>query len=167
MLSKTTDKLLVDLYRGWDELEKSKYNNPIIDFDLAPGRDFPRVSDRREVLQMLESMAAEFENETEKSAVLVHARLIASATYLRALLGERVSFRDYIKRTLGIEPRFFPEEVIARQREIVRDILWDNDQIKFEKRELSRSRGRFRVYDVSSLRETFRLYHDRWVPVLL
>src|SRR5947209_19168723 len=124
MLPEYIDRSLVDLYRAWNAVERSQHKNSIIDFDLAPQRPFAPVRDRREVLRRLENVLSDLEGERTNLAVLSCARLRASTTYLRVLLGESIPFKSYIRLTLGVEARMFSEEEIRKQREIVSDRLF-------------------------------------------
>jgi hypothetical protein len=167
LLPENTDRYLVDLYRGWDALERGKYKNPIIDFDLAPSRPYLSISHRAEVLERLVTAATGLDGETAGAAELTRARLNASINYLRALLGESIPFRSYIKRTLGVEPRIFTDEEIGKQLTLVKDQLWAEYHMQFWKTDISRFQGRFMVYDTKKLPGQFERFQSKWVPVLL
>jgi hypothetical protein len=167
MLPKKIDQYLVGLYRGWHAMEQSRYKNSIVDFDLAPAREFPPISDRQEALRLLQNATSELDGERDKVAILVRARLEASSTYLRGLLGETIAFRRYIEQTLGVEPRMFSEEEIQRQRNIVKEQLLEHYQLQFSKDQIPRFRGRFMIYDKKQLPSQFRLFQSKWVPILL
>jgi len=167
MLPEKMDRYLVDLYRGWDAFERSNHRNSIIDFDLAPPRSYLPVRDRYEVLAKLNKAIADLDSETTNLAVLIRDRLKASACYLRVLLGESISFRSYIRQTLGIEPRLFTDDVIREQRSLVNDRLGQQYEMSFSKAEISRFQARFMIYNTDSLPEKFELFRVKWVPELL
>src|SRR5258708_21360132 len=160
------DRHLVDLYRGWDVLEKTHHSNEIIDFDLAPQREFPPMKDRGQVLEELQHLASSLESDTTSSAVLARARLKASETYLRALMGEEIEFRSYIQNTLCIEPRPFTEDRIDRQREIVKRELRDKFQLSFDRSVDYVFETRFYQKDLVALKSDYKIYISRWVPVV-
>jgi len=167
MLQEDMDQSLVDLYRAWDAIERSQHKNSIIDFDLAPMRRFTPVRDRNEVRQRLESAGAALEGEKTRLGALASARLKASIAYLRVLGGESIPFRQYLNWTLGIEPRMFASEEIAKQRQIVSDRLFENYEIRFAQNELSRFQAKLMVYNRQQLPAQFQHFRDTWVPLLL
>ena len=169
MLPEKMNKYLVDLYRAWDAIERAKYKNPIIDFDLAPPRGFPSIGDRHKVLERLENAAADLEGETDTTAELARARLKASVAYLRALSGESIAFRSYIRQTLGVEPRKFSDERIRKQRALVNDQLRAHRGMPFSMDQIARFRAHFTEYNKNKneLLKTFKDFQSKWVPKLL
>lgn len=167
MFPEEIDRNLVDLYRAWDAIERSRHRNAILDFDLAPPRQFPHLRHRQEVLTRLENARKELRGETTDLGLLAYSRLTASVAYLRALSGESTAFRPYVKSTLGVEPRMFSEEEIRNQRGLVVDRLRHQYDMGFSKAELSKFHAKFMVYNQEDLRPQFEKFQAKWVPLLL
>jgi len=167
MLSAHIDRELVDLYRAWDELEKQKYNSSILDFDLAQQRGFAPVKDRREVLDSLQRMIVALAPETTSIAILAKARLHASVSYLRSLLGEKIDFESYIEQTLCVKPERFGEDFVLQQRDRVEQELWDRLHIRFQADQAHRFDSRLYVTDPTTLPRQFDYFRSRWLPELL
>lgn len=160
------DRRLVALYRAWDILERRLYDNTIIDFDLAPSRHPLPLTGRKEVLQQLRSLADELRGDKSAVVDLIQARITASTTYLRALLGETVDFRPYIEQTLGISPRFFSEREIEMRKCEVRGLLHDDYGLQYWKRGLGKFQNKFLLSN-TTLPGQFELYRKKWIPKLL
>ncbi|MGA8220089.1 MAG: hypothetical protein WB780_00435 [Candidatus Acidiferrales bacterium] len=167
MLPEDIDHELVDLYRAWDAIERAQYKNSIIDFDLAPVRRFVPLRDRNEVRKKLENAQGALEGERTSLGALARARLRASTTYLRVLGGESIPFGQYVNRTLGIEPRMFTNEEIAKQREITSDRLFQQYEIRFVQEELSRFQANVMLYNRKLIRKQFDDFREKWIPALL
>jgi hypothetical protein len=167
MFSEDIDRGLVDLYRAWDAVERSQHKSSIIDFDLAPVRRFSLVRDRNEVRRKLETAREALVGERTSLGVLARQRLGASIAFLRVLGGESIPFEPYVKLTLGIEPRKFAEEDIAKQRGVVSDRLFQSYEIGFSRNELSRFQARLMVYNRQELPALFERFRSIWVPTLL
>lgn len=176
------DRELVALYRAWDALERARFGNSVIDFDLAPQDTFPTFKSREQVLECLETQQRILQSlegaavEAEDAAVellrraaanLLHSRLRASATLLRALLGESFEFATYIRNTLGIEPREFSEEEIEQKRNEVNGLLEREFDISFRREDFEKFELDFKLQDSSNFDDNFRLLRARWLPVLL
>lgn len=175
------DRELVALYRAWDSLERARFANSVIDFDLAPQDAFPAFKSREEVLQALETQQrnlqsledtaadedAEAEARRRAATSLLHSRLRASATLLRAWLGETFEFDPFIRSTLGIEPREFGEEEIERKRNEVNALLQREFNISFRRQDFKEFEADFKLQDSSAFDEHFRLLRARWLPILL
>jgi hypothetical protein len=167
MLPESIDRELVDLYRGWDAVERSQHKSSIIDFDLAPVRRFSPVRDRNEVRRRLEIARESLTGERTSLGVLARQRLEASIVYLRVLGGESIPFESYVKWTLGIEPRKITEDELAKQRAVVSDRLFQSYEIGFSRNEMSRFQARLGVYNRQQLPSQFERFRDKWVPRLL
>src|SRR5882757_5924869 len=85
--------------RGWDAYERSRGALPIIDFDFRPDlTEHTPVHSRLEALSRCTDILARAEAAGNRH---VARRAQADATYLRALLGERLLLGDYLRRTQG------------------------------------------------------------------
>jgi hypothetical protein len=167
MLSTHIDHQLVDLYRGWDALEKQQHNNSVLDFDLAPPRNFPMLRDRREVLDCLNQMISALSTETTSLVTLARARLQASQTYLRSLLGEKIDFETYIEQTLCLKPERFTEELIDEQKYRVERELRNKLHRRFRAKEAHLFESDLFVKDTTILPKQFEHFSSVWLPELL
>jgi len=165
LLQSELDRRLVALYRAWDVLEQTHSGKPIIDFDLAPKRDFEQIRSRQDVLRELEAMRDTLEDDSSPVHDLVRRRLTASITYLRVLLGEVLDFRSYIRSTLALNPRFFSEEEISERKEIAVNRLKKSFGLTFQRDEFKRFQSVFRIKD--DLPQQFDVFRSIWVPQLL
>jgi hypothetical protein len=160
------DRQLVALYRGWDALEKSQYQNQVVDFDLAQPEEFLPVSSREQVLANLQQIETEVKHARAPDSDLVLARLRASATYLRALLGDAIAFRPYVENTLGIRPHFFSEDEIRVVESRVETLLDSRYQLSFRPEDFPLFKTRFPMLRRDELRSQFESFRAKWLPVL-
>ena len=114
---------IVLLYRGWHALEKGTSGLEIIDFDLSDVRGEAKYATRLEVLRELLTLKQSLSNIDSPEADFLQTKLQGSSTYLRALMGEQVPFRDYVTSTLGLTPIPVPAAEIACAREEVIRVL--------------------------------------------
>jgi len=98
-------------YRGWDTFELSRGGPAIIDFDLSPKVKARQWNSREQILQFFVDATTNVP-EGSRDAKFVRAKLLASVTYLRALLGEQQPFKEYIEQTIGVSPQYVPETQI-------------------------------------------------------
>jgi hypothetical protein len=168
LLDPDYDRQLVALYRAWDALEVSKSGKPIIDFDLAPKRRFSRLKSREHCLSELEKFHDILEPFDSTFYDLIRQRLLASMTYLRAVLGEKISFQSYIEQTMGLTPRVFTEEEISDKRKIAVECLKKYD-LSMDRKDLQRFqtifRGRYGI-DSRNLPSQFEEARSKWLPQL-
>src|SRR5467141_3774191 len=97
--------------RGWDAYEISRGALPIIDFDFRP--DLTPLHSRLEALSRCTDILARAEAGGNRH---VARRAQADATYLRALLGERLPLGDYLRRTQGSDAFGWPESYLSARR---------------------------------------------------
>src|SRR5438270_9903520 len=102
---------VVSAYRGGEGLARSTSSEEIIDLDLAPPAPARRWTSKIDLLCYLEEARKRVRSDSD-DAVFVTAKLTASATYLRAQLGERLPFREYARRTVGVQPTEISEDEI-------------------------------------------------------
>src|SRR5260370_4289145 len=167
MVGTQIGRQLVKLYRGWEELEKREHNNSIIDFDLAPRHAFSSFTGRREVLAALQRVAAALLGESTSAAKLEQARVQASLTYLRTLLGEQVEFQTYIEETLCVTPKRFDEDFLAERRGNVEGLLWKRFHLRFDRRQAHRFDSALVITDSKTLPNQFNYFRSLLVPELL
>jgi hypothetical protein len=114
---------IVLLYRGWHALEKNTSGLEIIDFDLSDVCGEVGYATRLDVLHELLALKQSVSAIDSPEADFLETKLLGSSTYLRALMGEQVPFRDYITSTLGIAPMPIPAAEIASARQEVTQLL--------------------------------------------
>lgn len=133
------DEQLLDFFYRWNRFEKCN-DVDIIDFDLLQlSKNFSGTfSCREEVTRELESIIRAYQILPDKN-LAVQAKLEASLYYLRALRGQQISFREYVSKTMGIQPTYIPTDVLRRQLSEVRQAYkkigytWDKKGIaRFE-----------------------------------
>jgi len=137
------DEQLIGFFYKWNRFEKSN-DVDIIDFDLLQqSKNFSGTfSCREEVACELERIIRTYEALPEKQST-VQAKLEASLYYLRALMGQQISFGEYVANTMGIQPKYIPISALQHQLSLVRQAYkkigytWDKKGIaKFEEEHL-------------------------------
>lgn len=110
-----------DAVRRWDLLERSRGDAPVVDFDCAPPAQKPQpFDDRFAALDALSRLRTEADSQHQPA---LGAQLDAHITYLRALIGEQLSFGQYISLTQGCEPRGWTQDYIEQRAAIAKDAL--------------------------------------------
>jgi hypothetical protein len=167
------DRELVSLYRAWDDFERGELRSPVIDFDLAEPGQTMRVSSREQVLHAIEEHLARLRAAHAPAPVdqLVIQRLSASATYLRALLGERLPLQEYLQQTMGITPRIFDEEtLLALQRRVATSLVdageVESSRMFSDQAAAQRFQHEFLIRDESKLPRQFAFYLEKWIGPL-
>src|SRR2546421_8829565 len=95
------------ILRGWDAYERSRGALPIVDFDFRPDlTEHTPVHSRLDALSRCTDILARAEAAGNR---FVSRRAQADATYLRALLGERLPLGDYLRRTQGSDAFGWPD----------------------------------------------------------
>ena len=114
-MDKILNQKILEFYIFWDKYEKEENSISIIDFNLFSIFEYNElVKDsklefisRKHVFNYLEQLLDQV-SKTEKcefhNKELIVQRLLGSHTYLRALLGEKISFSNYVEGTLGFTP---------------------------------------------------------------
>lgn len=115
------NRRISDFYAGWHRLEKSKgvHGGLVIDFDMAPRGDaeIPDFTDRWDALKALHRIRGDLDRMALIDKEYLAAKLGGSEAYLRALMGERASFTDYVRQTMGVEPSRVSEDEFDMRRE--------------------------------------------------
>lgn len=114
-------EVIIKTYRGWHELEKSS-GIDIIDFDLIPAIEGEKFRSRDEVLEKLRFLHDQIEPKNSQEE-FIKAKINSSTYYLRALMGEKIPYREYVENIIGIAPQEIPENEISVQKEIMNDLL--------------------------------------------
>ena len=108
--------------RRWDALERSHGEPPVIDFDCTPPTVTPRPFENRFVaLDELSRLRIEADAQQHQRAL--STQLDAHIAYLRALIGEQLSFNDYISATQGCAPRGWARDYLEQRASIAKDTL--------------------------------------------
>jgi hypothetical protein len=131
----------IDLYRGWDELERRQAKQKdqdvyVIDLDLAPRvgipTEFHNLKEVRPAIQnLLKTLPAD-----EKNRDIIEAQLLASDMYLRAKAGEEFDLKLYVETLMGVTPLPIPEAEIEQavlEAERLRQQAGPQDEIKDKK----------------------------------
>lgn len=139
------DEQLLDFFYRWNRFEKCNAVD-IIDFDLLQrSKSFSGTfSDREEVAHELDAIIRAYQGLPDKDRnSAVQAKLEASRYYLRALRGQRISFKEYVSNTMGIRPDYISRSVLQHQLSMVKQAYkkigytWDKKGIaRFEEEHL-------------------------------
>lgn len=108
-------------FRGLHNLE-AYVGNRILDHDICPEEcpNPPVYRCRESALDELTRIIAEAEKLAEGDACnrdFLRQKLIGTAAYIRALLGEQLAFNDYIQQTMGFTPSRIPDNAIAKLKQ--------------------------------------------------
>lgn len=115
MLPAEVSELFQDIgnfFIRWHTLEGTLGNDggSVLDFDFYPRdhAEYQAFSSRFQALTVLESLRERLDAIQHlpglKNATYLRHKLLGSSTYLRALMGQRFSFHEYLSDTMGIEP---------------------------------------------------------------
>src|SRR5712692_10052743 len=113
---------IIAVYRGWEAFERAQGGPQIIDFDLSSIDDAASFNSRREILLALEDLCEQL-NDSSHEGEFLRAKLQGSIFYLRALMGQQISFDEYLKHTLGILPEPFSTQEIDDTRDKINELL--------------------------------------------
>lgn len=106
--------------RRFHALELANGGDPVIDYDCAPTTEhIEPYPDRFTALDDLTAL----QQETEGGPVA--EQLTAHATYLAALMGERLPLDDYLRRTQGCGADGWSDEYLAHRRDQAKAALTD------------------------------------------
>jgi hypothetical protein len=111
-LTDDLDTALTSLLMGWHRLERGLKDQDIIDFNLIGRHSKTTFKSRLQVLDEIKRLRPLVHDDKSPAA----KRLSAHETYLRALMGEKTSFPDYILNTQGIPVRVFSNTYLAKRR---------------------------------------------------
>ena len=102
--------------RSWNLLEIERGAPPVIDFDCHPTSEvIARADSRLAVRAQLTNLVAAAQDSVDEQHLA--KRLLASITYLDALLGLRAPLGDYIRITQGCSAVGWPDEYLDSVRE--------------------------------------------------
>jgi hypothetical protein len=166
------DSALVSCYRGWDLLEHTQpAPAPVIDFDLADPAPAESFTTREQVLTRLQELRQECRGLDLPGTLkeLVSARILASQTYLKAVLGERLPLRAYVERTMGFTPEPFGEEALKAQLDIADQALAQitkKGALRILPEHALRFQKLFLIRDEMKLANHFAFYLAKWLPTL-
>jgi hypothetical protein len=150
--------------RGWDSYERTSGGPAIVDFDLAEPDESIPFGSREDVLRELASLTERL-GDSGHSAVFLHARLRASMTYLRALMGEQIPFQEYVESTLGVTPSIVAEsDLIAAQ--VQAEELLHQYGFKFRREQRDRFEKRFLIRDESKIESGILSARNKWLDRL-
>ncbi|MGY2093072.1 hypothetical protein [Nocardia gipuzkoensis] len=104
--------------RAWHQHEIDRGAAAVIDFDFCPSTDqAPAPADRLTTFRRLSRLL----DETDEPAVA--QRVTADLAYLRALMGERPSFDEYVRATQGCPATGWPADYVTTKGETAREAL--------------------------------------------
>jgi hypothetical protein len=170
-LPRDLDRRLVALYRAWDHLERGRFRNAIIDFDLAESDEIPLLESRDAVLNELNALQRAAASVESQTLDLVRARLQASITYLHALRNDAViPFREYVANTMGVEPSLIPETQILQSKSrlaaLLRQYPGVRGGIPFSPEGFDLFRHEFQTQTGDNLKRQFEYFAEKWLPRL-
>ena len=113
---------IIAVYRGWESFERAHGGPQIIDFDLTEIQKTKLFTSREEILTALSELHDQLDTNSQESEFL-RDKLDGSIVYLRALLGQQISFHKYLQHTLGISITPFSEQELEMTRSLVNEHL--------------------------------------------
>jgi len=159
---------LVGLYRGWHVLEHSGiYTDAqdIIDLDFCPDQHCTQFSSRREVLTDLSRLRADLIRYGPVVHPVVLEDLNASQVFLRALLGESLSFRHFVLELFGFDARPVSfKRLLAILGEINR--LAAELGMEYSTQDRQRYFDRFKVNSAVEVETLIRSSQSHWIDRL-
>lgn len=160
-------------YHRWHALElvlgEKVY---VLDFDYCPREDLlnlePPFANRLEALKHLEALRdrlAISDSSNLCNAEFLTQKLNGAAVFLRALMGERISFALYMRATMGIAPETISQnEIEAMRAELEK--CFSNLNIEFSPEGSEDFHQYMVMEDVSQFETTLRDEASRWVALL-
>ena len=158
---------VVAFYRGWNELETSGVyadGQPILDHDNAPPQHHGHFNSRREVLTVLSDLRRCLGEHADVHPV-VQDNLVASEAYLRATLGERLSFRDYVSALYHYHPAPIPSRTLEATAAKVRS-LCQHFGLMYRAEDRAAYLDRFRVESPEEVAALACASQDYWLERL-
>ena len=156
---------MVQIYRGWDALERGHHGPEIIDFDMASVGGSISYGCRREVLEALTGLHGKLDAANGGEEEFLRARLGGSIAYLRVLMGQQIDFPSYLRSTLGVDPEPFSSEEMENARRAAAEALAPfNLDLRIEDRE--RFDSQFLVNDPNTIRKGIVGAKDLWLKRL-
>jgi len=121
MIDTQTTEEMITVYTGWDELEKPNKVD-VIDFYLIPRRKGVKFTSREQVLERLKDLHSRIKP-TNNEEEFIKAKLNTSIYFLRALMGEKIPFPEYVQNITGVKSQLIPEKVIQRHKELLEESM--------------------------------------------
>jgi hypothetical protein len=98
---------IVKSYRGWHKFESKRF-----DEHFVKTKGYLEFRNHKEILDKFESLLGSFNVESVEDE-FIKSKLIASIYLLRHKLGEQIDYFEYVKNTIGIEPKKIQEGEIT------------------------------------------------------
>jgi hypothetical protein len=117
MIDAEVTEALIGAYVGWNKLEKP-HGIDVIDFYLIPPRKGENFKSREQVLARLKDLHSQIKP-TNNQEEFIKAKVNASIYYIRALMGESIPFREYVKNITGLTPQLIPEKIVQEHRALL------------------------------------------------
>ncbi|MGN9844349.1 hypothetical protein ACTMTI_40115 [Nonomuraea sp. H19] len=158
---------VVGFYRGWHALETSGIysdGHEIVDQDYSPLLHHDDFSSRREVLGALTELRRRLAEQPGLDQ-MVWDNLVASATFLRAMLGERLSLRHYVSVLYLYDPVPIPERTLEATAADVQE-LCGHFGLEYRPEDRLPYFARFRVESPDEVVELARAGQDYWLDRL-
>jgi hypothetical protein len=119
------------LYRSWHVYEEKLPADraSVLDFDYCPWNPSHEVrafNDRVEILESFETIFQEVKNSPPtrfSNHEMFLSKLRGAISYLRALLGEKIAFDNYVQAVAGVTPKKISNEEMECLRENAREIV--------------------------------------------
>ena len=136
----------------------------IIDQDYSPLGRCDSFSSRRDVLDALAELQRRFGEQPDLDQ-MVRDNLSASETYLRAVLGERMSLRQYVSALYLYDPVPIPEKTLEATLAEVKE-LCSRFGLSYHPEDQPAYLARFRVESAEEVAELARAGQDYWLERL-
>lgn len=162
------------IYRRWHQIEKgTKGGVEVIDFDLAPGRlltlEDPPMNRAQVEVRLLD--IRDKYDKTQPDGEHLSDKGLASIIYLRALQrGERLPFKEYVEKTLGVTPQEISSKKIQQQYDLAesisRDLGYKYDKVgwkRFDKEHNLTQNGKL---DKEAVKNIFERTKEQVVPIM-
>ena len=156
---------LITFFYKWHRFEQAN-NIAIIDFDLVQQGNNHReaFTSREEAEEQLQIIINNY-NALPQRDIVVKAKLEASLYYLQALMGKQIPFNEYVSKTMGILPRYIPEEVLQQKLSQTKQAYekvgytWNKEEIGRFAKENSLSK--------EQIEEDFIAFRNTYLPQVL
>jgi hypothetical protein len=158
---------VVGFYRGWHQLEMSGIysdGHEIVDQDYCQLSRCDSFSSRRDVLDALVRLRRRLGGQTNPDRT-VQDNLSASDTYLRAVLGERMSLSRYVAALYLYDPVPIAEQILDATFAEVRELCLDFG-LSYRSEDRAAYLARFGVESATEVAQLARAGQDYWLERL-